>query len=160
MARLGTAEGGAWAGSHPSALLCSPVPKQDGTPPRETSASDVHPWPLRPAWGEKTSMADGWVDTQEGLVESGGQMNQGNRGAGGGGRGIAVARGQAEDRQRTDSRSGRCRLVSAQDTVPGVAHQSHSSPGFFCVTRDASAFTKGSGHRAVIPLVEVPRPGL
>ncbi|XP_070287096.1 coiled-coil domain-containing protein 187 [Myotis yumanensis] len=55
-----------------------PVPKQDRTPPRETSASDVHLRPLRPAWGEETSMADGWVDAQEGLVESGSQMGQGD----------------------------------------------------------------------------------
>lgn len=32
-------------------------------------------------------MADGWVDAQEGLVESGSQMGQGNHGAGGGGEG-------------------------------------------------------------------------
>lgn len=117
VARLGTAEGGPGQAVTPSALLCSPVPKQDRTPPRETSASDVHLWPLRPAWGEETSMADGWVDAQEGLVESGSQMGQGNCGAGGGGRGIAVVRGQTV----TLASDGWSLLKTL---CPGVAHQS------------------------------------
>lgn len=62
-------------------------------------------------------MGDGWVDAQEGLVESGSQMGQGNCRACRGVRGRGAERDSSS--QRTDSHSGQCRLVSAQDTVPG-----------------------------------------
>ncbi|XP_014385145.1 PREDICTED: uncharacterized protein CCDC187 [Myotis brandtii] len=55
------------------------------TPLRPCSPSSHGPWRSPespgvppPAWGEETSMADGWVDAQEGLVESGSQMGQGD----------------------------------------------------------------------------------
>ncbi|KAK1333905.1 LOW QUALITY PROTEIN: hypothetical protein QTO34_004903 [Cnephaeus nilssonii] len=59
------------------ASSCSPTPLR----PRSPSApgpwrSPESPRVPPPAWGEETSMADGWVDAQEGLVESGSQMGQ------------------------------------------------------------------------------------